>query len=54
MSISSTRIGYPILMTGVLHSPKTNTLADGLDEITLSTLDEIASKAMHKDEASNR
>ena len=44
-SISTTRIGYPVLMMDF----KTNTLADGLIEKTSSMLDEIASKIVHKD-----
>ena len=40
----------------VVQSPKPNTLADGLIERTSSMLDEIAPKAVHKDEkkVSNR
>ena len=34
----------------MLKSPKTNTLADGLIERTLSIFDEIESKLEHKDE----
>ena len=34
----------------VLKSPKTNTLTDGLIERTSSTLDEIASRTVHKGE----
>ena len=34
----------------MLKSPKTNTLADGLIERISSMLDEIASKAVHKEE----
>ena len=43
-SISTTRIGYPVLMMDI----KTNT-ADGLIEKTSSMLDEVASKIVHKD-----
>ena len=34
----------------MLKSPKTNTLADGMIKRTSSTLDEIESKTVHKDE----
>ena len=34
----------------MLKSPKTNTLADGLIKRTLSMIDEIISKTVHKDE----
>ena len=44
-SISTTRIGYPVLMMDV----KTNALADGLIEKTSSMIDEAASKIVHKD-----
>ena len=37
-----------------VKSPKTKTLADGLIKRTLSMLDEIESKNMHKDEEGDR
>ena len=46
--ISSTRIGKLVLMMDI-KSPKTRT-ADGLIERTLSMLDEIESKTVHKAE----
>ena len=39
---------------GTLRSPKTNTLADGLIEITSSMLDETPSKAVHNFKEGNR